>query len=793
MTGKLLGVMIAAATTLLGTWSSLHARVVSPGEARAIAKEATIYGFPLVDNYRIQHSYFVDRGGPEFKASWNTLVNNARVYTPDDKAIQTPNSDTPYSYVGADLRAEPLVFTVPEVEKGRYYSLQFIDMYTFNFAYVGSRATGNGAGSFLLAGPKWKGEKPKGIKSVIQSETELAFVLYRTQLFDPGDIENVKKVQAGYKVQTLSEYLGKPAPPGPPPVDFVKPIDAEQERTSLQFFNELNFILQFCPTNPVENTLMARFARIGVGAGKSFDVNSLPSEMQKALQDGMADAWAAFNELKETQLDTGKRSSTDAFGTREALKGHYLDRMSGTVLGIYGNSKQEAIYPAYFIDADKQKLDGTNRYTLRFAPGKLPPVNAFWSLTMYELPASLLHANPLDRYLINSPMLPNLKKDADGGITLYVQNASPGAGKESNWLPAPKGAFFVVMRLYWPSPQALGGKWKAPPLQRARPAAAQPALDGAVAVGVDNFPRAESDLYFGSMVKDDAFGKFHHRREPAAIDNQTVIRLNRDTLYSSAVFDLDAGPVTITMPDAGKRFMSLMIVNEDHYVPSVTYDAGPHTFTKDKIGTRYMAAAIRTLVDPVDSKDVEQVHVLQDAIKVSQKGIGQFEIPKWDQASQKKVRDALLVLAATMPDFKNAFGARGQVDPIRHSIGTASGWGGNPDKDATYLNVTPPRNDGTTIYKITVRDVPVNGFWSISLYDAQGYYEKNDYNAYAINNITARKSADGAIAIQFGGCDGKIPNCLPIMKDWNYTVRLYRPRSEILEGRWRFPEPQPVN
>ena len=435
-------------------------------EARAIAKEATIYGFPLVDSYRIQYSYFADQNSPEFKAPWNQIFNNARVYTPDDKAIQTPNSDTPYSYVGADLRAEPIVLTVPEVEKGRYYSLQFIDMYTFNFAYVGSRATGNEAGSFLLAGPKWKGEKPKGIKSVIRSETEFAFVLYRTQLFDPSDIENVKKIQAGYKVQTLSQYLGKPAPPSPPPVDFIKPLNVEQERTSLQFFNELNFILQFCPTNPVENTLMARFAKIGVGAGKSFDANSLSPDIQKALRDGMADAWVTFKELKETQLDTGKRSSADAFGTREALNGRYLDRMSGAILGIYGNSKQEAIYPAYFIDAGKQKLDGTNRYTLRFAPGQLPPVNAFWSLTMYELPASLLYANPLNRYLINSPMLPNLKKDADGGITLYVQNASPGTDREANWLPSPTSPFFAVLRLYWPKPPALDGKWKAPPMQR---------------------------------------------------------------------------------------------------------------------------------------------------------------------------------------------------------------------------------------------------------------------------------------------------------------------------------------
>ena len=438
----------------------------STSEVRAIAKEATIYGFPLVDSYRIQYSYFADRGSPEFKAPWNQIFNNARVYTPEDKAIQTPNSDTPYSYVGADLRAEPIVLTVPAVEKGRYYSLQFIDMYTFNFAYVGSRATGNRAGSYLLAGPKWKGEKPKGIKSVIRSETEFAFVLYRTQLFDPGDIENVKKIQAGYKVQPLSEFLGKPAPPTPPTIDFVKPLTLDQERTSLQFFNELNFILQFCPTNPVENAIMARFAMIGVGAGKSFDANSLSPDMQQALQDGMADAWAAFIDYKETQLDTGKRTSADGFGTRAFLKGDYLARFASAALGIYGNSKDEAFYPVYFTDASKQKLEGANRYTLRFAPRQLPPVNAFWSLTMYELPASLLYANPLNRYLINSPMLPNLKRDADGGITLYVQNTSPGADKEANWLPAPTGPFFAVMRLYWPKPEALDGKWKAPPLQR---------------------------------------------------------------------------------------------------------------------------------------------------------------------------------------------------------------------------------------------------------------------------------------------------------------------------------------
>jgi len=769
------------------------AQQLSPEEARAIAREATIYGFPLVDSYRVQYSYFVDRRSPEFRASWNTLVNNSRVYTPDDKAIQTPNSDTPYSYVGADLRAEPLVFTVPAIEKDRYYSLQFIDMYTFNFAYVGSRATGNGAGSFLLAGANWKGETPPGIKSVIRSETEFAFILYRTQLFNPGDIDNAKKIQAGYKVQPLSQFLGKPAPAAPPAVDFIKPLSAEAERTSPEFFNILNFVLGFCPPNPAEAEILARFAKLGIGPQGTFDPKALTPGTLKAVQDGIADAWSTFKEYKETQLDTGKRTSADAFGTREFLNGDYLARMSAAALGIYGNSKAEAIYPVYFIDDAKKPLSGANEYALRFAPDQLPPVNAFWSLTLYELPSSLLSANPLNRYLINSPMLPSLKRDADGGITLLVQHATPGADKEANWLPSPSGSFFTAMRLYWPKPEALEGQWRAPPLVRVAEATT-PASSGAIPVTPDNFVRAESDLYFRNIVKDGGFGKLLHHREPAAIDNQTVIRLNRDTLYSAAVFDLDAGPVTITLPDAGKRFMSMQVIDEDQYTPEVDYGAGSHTFTKEKIGTRYVVLAVRTLVDPNDPGDVEAVHTLQDAIKVDQPGgPRKFETPNWDQASQKTVREALLTLASTLPDTKRMFGPKDAVDPVRRLIGSASAWGGNPEKDALYLNVSPAKNDGKTVYKLHVKDVPVDGFWSISVYNDKGYFEPNPQNAYTLNNITAKANADGSVSIQFGGCDGKVENCLPTPTGWNYLVRLYRPRPEILDGSWTFPEPQAAN
>ena len=316
-----------------------------------------------------------------------------------------------------------------------------------------------------------------------------------------------------------------------------------------------------------------------------------------------------------------------------------------------------------------------------------------------------------------------------------------------------------------------------------------------VLVTVDNFVRAESDLYFGNAVRGaGGIGQLGHLREMTPIDHQSVIRPNRDTLYSPGVFDLDAGPVTITLPDTGTRFRSMQAINEDHYVVGkVEYRAGSYTFDRKQVGTRYVLIALRTLADPSDPNDLAQAHALQDATKVSQKSSGAFEVPNWDEGSQKKVRDALLLLASATDGFRHAFGARDEVDPVYHLIGTAAGWGGNPEKDATYVSVAPARNDGTTIYRLNVKDVPVDGFWSVSVYNAKGYFVKNPYDAYSINNITAKKGSDGAVAIQFGGCDGKIPNCLPIMPGWNYTVRLYRPHAEILSGAWQFPEAQPAD
>ncbi len=314
--------------------------------------------------------------------------------------------------------------------------------------------------------------------------------------------------------------------------------------------------------------------------------------------------------------------------------------------------------------------------------------------------------------------------------------------------------------------------------------------DKPVRVTVDNFARAESDNYFAKFVRDGSLGKFSHERELAPIDKQAVIRMNRDTLYSHGVFDLDAGTVTLTLPDGGERFMAAQIINEDHITPEVIYTPGQHTLTKEKIGTRYVLALVRTFVNPGDAADVKEVHALQDSLKAEQKGEGKFEIPAWDQESLKRVRDAVNALAAANGGIDSArmFGRKDQIDPVQHLMGTAAGWGGNPQTDATYIGGAPAKADGKTVYKLTVKDVPADGFWSVSIYNKAGFFEKNAANAYTLNNVTAKPNADGSVTIQFGGEPGSAPNLLPVPEGWNFLFRMYRPRKEVLDGSWKLPE-----
>jgi len=317
------------------------------------------------------------------------------------------------------------------------------------------------------------------------------------------------------------------------------------------------------------------------------------------------------------------------------------------------------------------------------------------------------------------------------------------------------------------------------------------AATSTVPVHVHNFARAETDRYMSVGVKQTGLGRLAHRRKPASVDHQDVIRMNRDTLYSSAVFDLDAGPVTIKLPESGKRYMALQVINQDHYTVEVVYAPAARTYTREMAGTRYLFTIVRTLADPNDVADVKQANVLQDAIKVEQAGAGSFEVPRWDQSSLDKARDALLALGALGGGSANRFGRKEEVDPVDFLIGTAGGWGGNPRYAADYLSFNPQRNDGRTAHVLKVKDVPVDGFWSITVYNAKGFMVKNKLDRYSLNNLTAKQDADGSYTIRFGG-DPKAANFLPITRDWNYLIRLYRPRKEILDGSWKFPEAQPA-
>lgn len=312
--------------------------------------------------------------------------------------------------------------------------------------------------------------------------------------------------------------------------------------------------------------------------------------------------------------------------------------------------------------------------------------------------------------------------------------------------------------------------------------------DTPVPVNATNFVRAETDLYLSKSAA--GIGEFQHRRQMADIDHQDVVRMNRDTLYSSALFDLQAGPVTITLPDTGKRFMSMQAVSQDHYTPAVVYAPGTFTFTQEQVGTRYVQMIVRTLANPEDPKDMAAVHALQDQIKVQQAGRGKFEAPNWDAATRDRARNALKELGALGGSW-NFFGKPGEVSQVDHLIGAAVGWGGNPPSAAKYEGVFPAANDGRTVHALTVKDVPVDGFWSISVYDKDGYFARNELGAYSTNNLTARPNADGSFTVQFGGCAKTTRNCLPVTPGWNYTVRLYRPRPEILDGTWQFPKAAP--
>jgi hypothetical protein len=447
---------------------------VTQDEAKAIARDAYVYGFPLVMNCKTVYEYVIETGSPDYKGPFNQVSCEARLFTPEDRAVVTPNADTPYCMFWLDLRAEPLVMSVPEMESYRYYSIQLIDWYTHNYAYIGTRLHGDKAGKYLLAGPGWEGRRPEGISEVISSETDLVFVVIRTQLLGSDDLERVEEIQGGYEAEPLSSYLGEPAPPQPTPIDFPEWVEGNQySAAALEY---LDFALDQVEPHPGEAELMARFARVGIGMPGELRLAELDPEMAEALEEGVQQGLAKTKAFLE-EHSADPLTSAYIFGTREFLKqaaarfdqpDFYLQRAVAALSGLYGNSGEEAVYPIYTVDSGGRPLDASqHEYILRLEKGELPPAEAFWSLSMYDGATQLFIHNPLDRYLLNSAMLDGFVREKDGSVEFYIQKDSPGARKEANWLPAPDGPFYLILRLYIPEPEVLSGKWTPPALVRA--------------------------------------------------------------------------------------------------------------------------------------------------------------------------------------------------------------------------------------------------------------------------------------------------------------------------------------
>ena len=440
-------------------------------ETKAIAEEGFIYGLPIVMNYAIMNEFVIDKNSGQYKAPFNMINNEARVFTYKDTAVVTPNSDTPYSMVWLDLRAEPMVISVPEVPKERYYSVQLVDGNVYNYGYIGSRSTGTQQGNYLIVGPDWKEETPAGINKVFHSTTPFGLTIFRTQLFNPEDMPNVVKVQAGYKVQPLSEFLNQPAPPAAQKIDFLTATTAGIKDN---FYEYLDAALQYVPVTPEDKEIRAKLATIGIGPGKTFEFKDLSLDHKAAIVLAMKEGDDKVDKyLASGRKDVNGWKIGSLFGNRTFYNGDWLLRAAAAKSGIYGNDAVEAVYPMTRLDSTGAALDGSkHNYTLTFPSGQLPPINAFWSVTMYDGKTQLLIENPINRYLINSPMLPDMKKNGDGSFTLYIQKDSPGKEKETNWLPAPDGPIYLVMRLYWPKTEAPSvlppgsGSWRPPALQR---------------------------------------------------------------------------------------------------------------------------------------------------------------------------------------------------------------------------------------------------------------------------------------------------------------------------------------
>ncbi len=433
---------------------------VSADEAEAIAREAIVFAYPMLFNYKTVWEQTQDHLSGSFIGGFNRYRHYTRSYTSADTDIVTPNNDSPYSWAWFDLRREPVVLRVPEVAEDRYYVVQMFDLFTYNFAYVGVRSTGFDAGDYLVALVGWDGDLPDGVRDVLRTETQIAGTLTRTALFGADDMPNVRAIQHGYAIQPLSEYAGLRPPP--PVASPAFPAWDEQRALSADFIGYLNFVLGFVDPHPSETALYERLARIGIGAGQPWQPENVPAEVLTAIGAGVEHG---LKDIDERASHT--TSSIGLFGSRQQLADDYLTRAVAANMGIYGQVAEEAVYGGSRLDANGDQLVGDQRYQLRFDQATLPEAKFFWSITLYQLPSRFLAANPIDRYSIGD-RTPGITYADDGSLTITLQAATPDDRvQQANWLPTPaRGPFTVIYRLYGPGKEAQTGNWSLPPITK---------------------------------------------------------------------------------------------------------------------------------------------------------------------------------------------------------------------------------------------------------------------------------------------------------------------------------------
>jgi len=422
----------------------------TPEEAGTIAEEAYIFAYPMLENYKTMYAQAVDKSSPAYRATFNEIYHMSNLLDADFTEVVTPNNDTFYDFIWLDLRSEPQVLSVPEIPPDRYYAFQLIDMFTHNFGYVGSRATGSQAGNYLIAGPDWLGETPDGINGVFQSEGQFVLALGRTQVNGEDDAPAVREIQAKYTVTPLSNFLGQEEPSSAPVLDFP-PYD-EKRAGSADFIGYLNFLLGQLKPDTSEKEMLARFEKIGIQAGVDFDAEDLDPAIRQAIDQGVASALTKIKGNIPTlgEIKNGWMMNMGIFGNRNEMKGKYLTRASAAMIGLYGNTHYEAFYPVCQVDDKGEPLDGSkHRYVLHFTKDNIPAVRGFWSTTIYRLPEKLFVPNPINRYSIGDRTA-GLRYGRDGSLRIYLQKEPPGGSTRANWLPAPDGPFYLVCRLYWP-------------------------------------------------------------------------------------------------------------------------------------------------------------------------------------------------------------------------------------------------------------------------------------------------------------------------------------------------------